>query len=326
MPFDIGATDAMGGSVMTMDKFGRFRQAAIRAVCRGAVAAALLLLAAAPAKATTYVLMDFDGDALFPSLTYQANTAGLAGFTGSAFGLDAAGRDAVVAQIMTLVAADYAAYDISFVTDTTGLSSWYTWGIDDTAYVFSDSLPNPGYNPINPYAACPGGLYGDCYRLYGKALGGSAAFPNDAAGNSIVNPTYARTWAGSFALGAGTADPSSPSLFGASTTAIAQALGNSAAHEIAHLFGVGHPASCGAGSSCTDLMWASLESVESTVNKSFSAGDHAILLAALGAAGQTPGGGDNGTAVPEPSTVTLLGLGAVGLIRVRRRDGTRRLV
>jgi len=44
------------------------------------------IFAAQPVSATTMVLLDFDGDALFPSLTFGAPTNGLAAFTGSAFG------------------------------------------------------------------------------------------------------------------------------------------------------------------------------------------------------------------------------------------------
>jgi hypothetical protein len=120
----------------------------------------LALVLAARANATAYVLMDFDGDAAFPSLNYQQNTAGLAAFTGSAFaagGLGAVRLANVESIIMTKVAADYAPYDIAFVTDTTGLGSWYTWGIDDLAFVFSNNVPAAphAYVPIDPNSPCP---------------------------------------------------------------------------------------------------------------------------------------------------------------------------
>jgi hypothetical protein len=252
--------------------------------------------------------MNFNGDAAFPSITFGANTAGLAAFTGSAFaagGLSAADLAAVEANILALVAADYASYDISFVTSTAGLASWYTWGIDDTAFVGPNVFKTPAgqYDPIDPNAPCPAANAG-CFRLFGKK--GNNLGDLDRAGNPIGYPTYARTWAGSFALGAGSADPSSPSLFGHSIDQISQALGNSAAHEISHLFGVGHPAGCAAP--CFDLMWVNTEDLESTRNKSFTAGDQAILLAALGARPGEPTG-----QVPEPSTLLLVGSGLAGL-------------
>jgi hypothetical protein len=217
-----------------------------------ALAMGLTVAVALPARATTYVYMDFDGDPLFPNLNYQENTAGLAAFTGSSLGLSPASLANVESIILADVAADYAPYDIAFVTHTTGLtpSTFYTWGIDDRAFVFSNRVPAAphAYVPIDPSQPCPATLDGvatnGCSRLFGKAIGGSALFPDDITGANIVNPMFARTYAGSFALGPGSASPSSPSLFGASDALIGQALANSAAHEIAHLFGVGHSQPC----------------------------------------------------------------------------------
>ena len=240
-------------------------------VLRVLLLAAVILLVVSSVQAAKVVLLNFDGDATFPSLTSQSVTYGLAPFTGSAFSLSASDADAVKANILTLVEADYAPYDINFITDKS-LPHDYEWGVDDSANVYTEGPPY--YLSVDPYSPCPSGY--TCHRLFGKTANNPG--DTDNWGNNIYHPEYSRTFAGSFALGAGTASPSSPSLVGHTVGQISQALGNSAAHEIAHLFGVKHPAS-GAG---WNLMYTEVESVESTVNKYFSASDQAILLAALG--------------------------------------------
>jgi hypothetical protein len=197
------------------------------------------------------------------------NTQGLAPLTLLEFGLTNAQADTVKANIRTLVDEDFAPYDIAFFTDKNFYHD-FTWGIDDTAYVFTDG---PVYPDVNPFGACP---EPPCHRLYGKASNNPG--DTDKFGNSIYHPTYARTWAASFVLGPTSADPSSPSLFEHSTGEISQALANNAAHEIAHFFGVSDAAS-GAG---WNLMYVEIESVESTHDKYFSPSDKAILMSALG--------------------------------------------
>ena len=163
------------------------------------------------------VFMNFDGDAAFPSITVSHNTAGLAAFTGSAFGASnlPAHEAAIETAMLALVAADFAPYNVTFTTTAPGGVlgvDYVVYGIDDTAFTF-DSILNSGQENS---------------RLFGKvdALGGS----------------YARTWAGSFALngnngpfGGTNQSTSSPPLSFANNTdaQIAQALANSAARTSA---------------------------------------------------------------------------------------------
>jgi hypothetical protein len=230
----------------------------------------IILLSVSSVQATKIVLLNYDGDAGFPSITWQMNTFGLDPFSGSAFGLTVPQANMVKTNILTYVKADFALYDINFITDKTQPHD-YTWGIDDTAYVFTDG---PVYPYVNPWGACP---EPPCHRLFGKASNNPG--DKDQFGNDIYHPTYSRTWSGSFILGPASADPSSPSLLGHSTGEISQALANNAAHEIAHFFGVSDAGASGAG---WNLMYVEVESVESTHDKYFSTSDQAILLAALG--------------------------------------------
>jgi hypothetical protein len=257
------------------------------------------------AGATTYVYMDYDGDPSFPRLTFQYDVGPLATFTGSEFragGFTAPDRSTVLSNISSFLYQDFSPYNIEFVTDTTGLLSYKTIGVDDKAYVFTNGPPYPIIDPSLP---CPPGY--TCYRLYGKTANSPGDLAND--GTPIYYPDYSRIFGGSFTLPAGSASPSQPSLYGDTLDHISQALANIMAHELAHFWGVGHPSSYpGPG----NLMWGEVEGIESTTNKSFSAGDQAILMSALGPRQEI------GTA-PEPTTILLIGSGLIGLWGFRKK-------
>jgi uncharacterized protein DUF1566/thrombospondin type 3 repeat protein len=182
-----------------------------------------------------YVYMNFEGDPNFPSITYQHNTKGLGVFTGAPFVLPSPSnlRDTLVQTILQRVRQRYGDYDnIFFVTDANGLDFFYTLGIDNSAYIYStDDCKSPS---------------GYC-RLYGKAGPHPNPFATDESGESIFHPTFARTWAGSFALDSPHVKSKPPLIFGESyqnvpgvvdIDKLANALGNNASHEIAHLLGV----------------------------------------------------------------------------------------
>jgi hypothetical protein len=221
------------------------------------------------------VKLEFDGDPSFPSLTVLRPTPGLAAFTGGNFGLTPAQRTDVVQRVMTLLQADYvgSGLNVEFVTQTAGISEFYTWGIDDSALIVpTGDCANPGLN---------------FERLYGKAGSG---FGNDCNGASIHFPRHARTWAGSFTV-FGAHAPSQPPLrvgntFGdgtvITTAHIAQALANSAAHEIGHLFGLKHPVCADDACRTGRLMFSSTEEVEARNDKSFDPGELDSLRTAIG--------------------------------------------
>lgn len=245
----------------------------------------------AGARTTIYVYLNFGPDPSFPSITSQRDTLGLGRFTGAPFNLPSALRDALVNQIVARVREDYQAFsNVVFVTDTAGLDWWYTWGIDDSGYVFDtgvppDGEPNPDILPIDPYSPCPDEAFGVCARLYGKAGIYADIDETDVQGKTIFHPMHARTFAGSFALGQGCAARSEPALlWGELITGtgksvdlerLANALGNSASHEIAHMFGARDE-----GTGVT-IMNAQIEKREAFYNKSFSANRMGVLTATL---------------------------------------------
>jgi hypothetical protein len=241
----------------------------------------VILLAVSSVQATTVVLLNFDGDATFPSLTYDAKTNGLGVFDGSVVGLSPSDADAVKVNILTLLQQDYAPYDIQFITDP-NLPHDKTWGLDDSYYMWKEPYD---FSTPDLYFGCPMGY--SCFRLYGKTSNNPG--DTDKWGDSIYYPDYSRTFAGSFALPAGSAAPSSPSLDGASVAAISQALANSAGHEIGHFFGATHN---GGSAGHWNIMWSESEQYESTYNKYFLESDAEILLTKLGPKQIEPSCGD----------------------------------
>ena len=251
----------------------------------------------------TIVNMNFEHDGTFPSLTSYKDTTGLARFTGSAFRLTPEERDSVVQKIVELVREDFKDFNIVFNADgfTAGA---YWWGIDDSFYVFYDE----------PSECTPGG-WG---RLYGKAGGNPSILPGPCS-DPGVHPKYARTWAGSFAIiPRPDLDPnviSFPPLIPYShcsdaerhphtgfycghflsgsqvvtVDGVAQALANSAAHEISHLFGTLHtgqidPVTGNTVNANGQLLQSENEWTEANTNKSFDTVNYNILMRNLGTA------------------------------------------
>ena len=235
-------------------------------------------------KAQLYVLLDFDGDVNFPNITWQHPFHGLNAFTGVSLGLPPHELQNLIQRIIGMVKHDYAPFDnVHFVTDTRGLAFWYTWGIDDSAYIFSvagsgGSEPQM-VSPISSDEPCPESPPHGCRRLHGKV----GAYPNtnekDQFGNYIYQPLFARTFAGSFAIPEqGPSESYPPLIYGnefrqgpgdIDVEYIAKALANNAAHEIAHLFRVTHPPSDCDTECANDLMVSEPEWKEARNNKHF---------------------------------------------------------
>jgi len=253
-----------------------------------------------------YVHMIFDGDPQFPELITTGETRGLLPFTGSAFGVSPETAEEIKARVIEILKIEYLDYpNVHFITNVTDQDFTYTWGIDDTAFVFPAPLPKSKPEdfdypleilPLDPLEPCPASESDHyvCRRLWGKARGEdpNALHPdpvNILSGVSTLHPTYARTWGGSFALRTGSADLSAPPLIeggmwgdkdvwpkqiapdGVGPEQIARAIANNAAHEIAHLFGARHAdADTATGK---ELMIARVESVEATLDKQFDSSE-----------------------------------------------------